>query len=70
MGAKVKVMGCKMGVPTWFMDEFPAMLTARFDWFRSIGCPTDTPLIMATWVSDWGMPADKWAGDMPGGGIA
>jgi len=52
------------------MDEFPAMLTARFDWFRSIGCPTDTPLIMATWVSDWGMPADKWAGDMPGGGIA
>jgi len=51
------------------MDEFPAMLTAKFDWLNMMGCPTDTPLIMATWVRDCGMPADMWAGDM-GGGMA
>ena len=46
MGAKVKVMGCRMG-PTWFMEE-PAMLTAKFDWLSMMGCPTEPPLIMAT----------------------
>ena len=69
MGAKVNVMGCKMGVPTWFMEELPAMLTARLDWLSKIGCPTEPPPIMATWVRDWGMLAERWAGDM-GGGIA
>lgn len=75
-------MGCRIGVPTWFMLDWPtpptpptpapAMLTAaRLDWLRRMGWPAATlpPLIMATWVRDCGMLAPSWwLEDIPGGG--
>jgi len=74
----VKVIGwtpvCRIWVPTWFMVDWPARLTAKLDWPRRMGwwATEPPPVIMATWVRDWGMEADMWplgAGDMPGGGI-
>ena len=42
------------------------MLLARLDWLSKIGVD---PLIMATWVKDWGKVPGIWAGDIPGGAM-
>ena len=54
MGARVKVIGARIGVPRfdWFMPVFAIELALeKFDWLMRIGWPaTDTPPIMATGV--------------------
>ena len=51
MGANVKAMGWRMGVPTWFMEDCPAMLTAaRLDWLRRMGW--DTALVHCMVLGD------------------
>lgn len=59
MGAKVNAMGCRMGVPTVFMLDWPAMLTAaKLDWLSRMGWDTAPAHCMV-------LAADMWAGDMP-----
>ena len=58
MGANVKAMGWRMGVPTWFMEDCPAMLTAaRLDWLRRMGWETALVHCMVL--------GDMCAGDIP-----